>query len=99
MFGGGIVKRFSLLSIALMMLGLLLFGLNWIIADYSEPIVFFGLISFLVGIVLSFIAITKREEGTLKFLSPISFFVVMFLITWFEPFQVLRMITWLKNIT
>ena len=93
------MKRFSILSIALMMIGLLLFGLNRIIEVYSEPIILFGFISFLIGIVLSFIAIVKREEGTLKFISPISFFVVMFLITWFEPFHVLRMITWLKNIS
>ncbi|WML31196.1 hypothetical protein RCG24_04765 [Neobacillus sp. OS1-32] len=92
------MKRFSILSITLMIMGLLLFGLNWIIDGYSEPIVLLGYISFLVGIVLSFIAIAKREDGTLKFISLISFFVVMFLIIWFEPFQVLRIITWLKNI-
>jgi hypothetical protein len=93
------VKRFSILSIALMIIGLFLFGLNWIIDGYSEPIVLFGFISFLVGMVLSLIAIAKRERGTLKFLSLISFFVMMFLITWFEPFQVLRIITWLKSIS
>jgi hypothetical protein len=93
------VKRFSILSIALMIIGLFLFGLNWIIEGYSEPIVLFGLISYLVGIVLSLIAIAKRERGTLKFLSLISSFVMMFLITWFEPFQVLRIITWLKSIS
>ncbi|HYK72167.1 MAG TPA: hypothetical protein VEV44_03395 [Pseudoneobacillus sp.] len=82
-----------------MIIGLLLFGLNWIIDGYSDPIVFFGVISYLIGIVLSFIAIAKREDGTLKFITVISFFVVMFLITWFEPFQVLRIITWLKNIS
>ncbi|MGM9986219.1 MAG: hypothetical protein ACI35O_03220 [Bacillaceae bacterium] len=92
------MKKFSKLSMAMIMIGLLFFGMNWIIDGYSEPIVLFGFISFLVGIVLSFIAITKREEGTLKFISLISFFVVMFLITWFESFQVLRIITWLKNI-
>lgn len=82
----------------MIMIGLLLFGINWLIDGYSEPIILFGFIALLVGIVLSFIAITKREEGTLKFISLISFFVVLFLITWFEPFQVLRIITWLKNI-
>ncbi|MGE6539316.1 hypothetical protein [Bacillus luti] len=92
------MRKFSLLSVTLMILGLVLFGLNWIIDSYSEPIVLLGYISFLFGIVLSFIAIVKREDGTLKFISLISFFVVMFLITWFESFQVLRIITWLKNI-
>ncbi|WP_212935241.1 hypothetical protein [Bacillus hominis] len=91
------MKIFSILSITFMVIGLLLFGLNWIIVGYSEPIVLLGFISSLVGIVLSFIAIAKREVGTIKFISLISFFVVMFLITWFEPFQVLRIITWLKS--
>ncbi|EJS67035.1 hypothetical protein [Bacillus cereus] len=90
--------KFSVLSIVLMFIGLLLFGLNWIIDGYSEPIVLFSFISFLVGSVLSLIAVAKREKGTLKFISLISVFVVMFLITWFEPFQVLRIITWLKNV-
>ena len=93
------MKRFSMLSITFMVIGLLLFGLNWIIDGYSEPIVLLGFISSLIGIVLSFIAIAKREVGTIKFISLISFFIVMFLITWFEPFQVLRIITWLKSIS
>ncbi|MGU3369617.1 hypothetical protein [Bacillus mycoides] len=93
------MKEFSVFSMVLMFVGILLFGLNWIIDGYSEPVVLFSFISFLVGIVLSFIAVAKREKGTLKFISLISFFVVMFLITWFEPFQVLRIITWLKNVS
>ena len=97
-FGGELVKRFSKWSITMITMGLLLFGLNWAIDAYSEPVVLLGFISFLVGIVLSFIAIAKQEAGNLKFISLISFFVVMFLIAWFEPFHVLRMITWLKNI-
>jgi hypothetical protein len=81
-----------------MLVGLLLFCLNWIIKGYSEPLVLLGFISFLVGMVLSFIAIAKQEEGKLKFISILSFFLVMFLITWFESFQFVRIITWLKNI-
>lgn len=67
------------------------------VGSYTEPIVLFGFISLLVGVVLSFLAIAKGEKGTLKFISLISFFVMLFLIAWFEPFQVLRIITWLKN--
>ncbi|MGH1285957.1 hypothetical protein [Bacillus toyonensis] len=93
------MKKFSLFSIVLMFAGILLFGSHWIIDGYSEPVVFFSFISFLAGIVLSFIAVAKREKGTLKFISLISFFIVMFLITWLEPFQVLRVITWLKNVS
>ncbi|MGM9986965.1 MAG: hypothetical protein ACI35O_07010 [Bacillaceae bacterium] len=92
------MKRFSLLSIGMMIIGILLFGLNWITEGYSEPIALLAFISVFVGIVLSFIAIAKQEEGTLKFISLISFFVVMFLVNWFEPFESYRIITWLKNI-
>ncbi|MDM5371021.1 hypothetical protein QUF96_05505 [Bacillus bombysepticus] len=92
------MKKFSVFSITLMTFGLLLFGLNRIIDSYSEPIILLGYISFLIGMVLSFIAIAKREDGRLKFISLISFFVVLFFITWFESVQILRIITWIKNV-
>ncbi|HDV7170029.1 TPA: hypothetical protein RJ119_002555 [Bacillus cereus] len=91
------MKKFSVFSIILMTFGMLLFGLNRIIDSYSEPIILLGYIS-LIGVVLSIIAIARREDGRLKFISLISFFVLLFFITWFESFQVLRIITWLKNI-
>ncbi|WP_053368854.1 hypothetical protein [Bacillus sp. FJAT-27245] len=93
------MKKFSILSAALLILGLSLYGLNWIIDGYSELAALFGFISFLFGIVLSFIAIAKQEAGALKYISLIAFFVVMFLIIWFEPLEILRIITWLKNIS
>nr|WP_154309809.1 hypothetical protein [Metabacillus lacus] len=80
-------------------IGLILIGLNWIIDGYFEMIVLISFISLLVGVVLSFIAIAKKEKGTLKFISLISFFLMMFVVTWFEPFQLLRIITWLKNVS
>ncbi|MRX74352.1 hypothetical protein GJU40_19725 [Bacillus lacus] len=93
------MKKFSVLSIALIFIGLILIGLNWIIDGYFEMIVLISFISLLVGVVLSFIAIAKKEKGTLKFISLISFFLMMFVVTWFEPFQLLRIITWLKNVS
>lgn len=93
------MKRFSILSMIFMVIGILLFGFNWIIVGYSEPIVLFGFISSLIGIVLSFIAIAKQEVGTTKFISLLSFFVVLFLLTWFEPFQILHILTWIKSIS
>ncbi|RLL40139.1 hypothetical protein D8M04_19480 [Oceanobacillus piezotolerans] len=88
----------SILSIVFIAFGLLFFGLNWIIEGYSEIIVFIGAIFLLLGAIFSFIAIFKNEKGIMKFISLVSFFVILFLITWFEPFQVLRIVTWLKNI-
>ena len=96
--GGVIVKLFSVLSIGMLVLGVFFFGLNWSMDTYSDLIVLLGFISFLIGIVLSFIAIAKQEGGILKFFSLFSFFIMLFLITWFEPFQVIRTIAWLKNL-
>ncbi|KKK39165.1 hypothetical protein WQ57_05180 [Mesobacillus campisalis] len=93
------MKKYSIGSISLMLIGIILFGVNWMTGIFYEPIVLLGLISILVGVVLSFAAIAKQEKGNLKFISIISFFVVLAIITWFEPFQIVRMLTWLKNIS
>ena len=96
--GGEFVKSFSKFSLGFIVLGILLFGFNWITEGYSKPIVLIGVIFLLVGVILSFVAIARKEEGKLKIISLLTFFVVLFLITWIEPLQVIRMMTWLKNI-
>ncbi|WP_053363474.1 hypothetical protein [Bacillus sp. FJAT-27251] len=93
------MKKYSIGSISLILIGIILYGVNWMTGIFYEPIVLLGLVSLLVGVVLSFAAIAKQEKGNLKFLSIISFFVVLAIITWFEPFQIVRMLTWLKNIS
>lgn len=92
------MKAFSLWSIVFIFLGLLSFGLNWIMLSYSELITLIGVIFLLIGVVLSFIAINKKEVGRLKYISLTSFFIILFIVTWFEPFQIIRILTWLKNI-
>ena len=92
------MKRFSISSIVLIFIGLLFFILNWLIDGYVEPIVLTGVIFILLGAVFSFIAISKREKGSLKYISIATFFIILFLVTWFDPIQVLRMMTWFKNI-
>ncbi|NYE09699.1 membrane-bound ClpP family serine protease [Bacillus niacini] len=92
------MKLFSIWSIILVFLGLISFGLNWLIEGYFEPIVLIGVIFFLIGVIFSFIAISKKEKGSIKFISLASFFIILFLVSWFEPFQVVRIMTWLKNI-
>lgn len=92
------MKQFSIYSIAFIVLGLLLFGVNWIMGGDIKLIVLLGFISLSVGIVLSFMAIVKQEEGKLKIISLISFFAILFSTTWFHPFEFLRIMTWLKNI-
>ena len=94
--GGCMLKSNSIWSIVFIILGLLSFGLNWVVEGYSELIAFIGAIFILLGALFSFVAIFKNEKGILKFLSLISFFIILFLITWYEPFQLLRIVTWLK---
>ena len=92
------MKLFSIFSFLFIMIGLLLFGINSFINQYSEPIIFIGITCLLLAIILSFVAVKQREEGNLKFISVISSFIVLFLITWFEPFQLVRIMTWFKNL-
>ena len=92
------MKTFSLWSIIFIIFGLLSFGLNWIIEGYFEPIVLIGAIFLLIGPIFSFLAIAKKEKGRIKFISLASFLIILFLVTWFEPFQVIRIMTWFKNI-
>ncbi|MER2169160.1 MAG: hypothetical protein ABS938_00850 [Psychrobacillus psychrodurans] len=93
------MKRFSISSIVLVSIGILFFILNWLIDGYGEPIVLTGVIFIFIGAVFSFIAISKKEKGSVKYISVAIFIILLFLVTWFEPFQVIRMMTWLKNIT
>ncbi|MBT2757663.1 hypothetical protein J7E71_17375 [Mesobacillus foraminis] len=92
------MKPFSIFSFGFIVLGLLLFEVNWIMEGYTETIVLLGFVSLCAGIVLSFIAIAKQEEGILKFISLISFFIILFLTTWFQPLDFIRITTWLSNI-
>lgn len=97
--GGNFMRTFSTWSLVYMFLGLLSFGLNWIMEAYFEPIALIGVIFLLIGVAFSFIAISKKEIGSVKYISIASFFIILFFVTWLEPFQVVRMMTWLKNIT
>ena len=63
------------------------YGLNWIIEGYFEPIVVIGAFFLLIGAIFSFIAISQKEKGRIKFISLASFFIILFLVTWFKPSQ------------
>ena len=91
------MSRFSMLSILLLMIGLILFGLNYVIPGFNEFIALLGFLSLLFGAICSFIAFAKKEKGNRKFIGVASFFIIFLLITWFEPFLILRIMTWIKN--
>ncbi|MCM3743682.1 hypothetical protein M3193_05970 [Sporosarcina luteola] len=92
------MKTFSVWSIVFITLGLLALLFNWILPEINEPIVFVGFLLLLLGIVFSFIALSKKEKGVLKIISGVSFFVILFFVVWFEPFLIVYIMTWVKNI-
>lgn len=91
------MKNFSAISIKLLIVGLILFGLIYVIPGFNELMALIGFLSLLFGAICSFIAISKKERGSTKFFAVSSFFFIFLLITWFEPFLILRMLTWIKN--
>ncbi|MBP0726564.1 hypothetical protein J5Y03_15490 [Bacillus sp. RG28] len=91
------MKQFSNLSIVFIFIGIVLLGVNYFSTNFNELIVLFGYISIILGVINSYIAIMKKETGSLKYLSIGSFFVVLLLITLFDPFQLLRVLTWINN--
>ncbi|MBU9671811.1 hypothetical protein KQ939_07840 [Planococcus sp. CP5-4] len=89
---------FSKYSIGLIILGSLLLMLNRVMSGYSEPLALAGLLLLFASAAAVFIAAFKKEPGQLKVWSLSIFFVILFVITWAEPFEILRLMTWLKNI-
>lgn len=92
------MRTFSTWSILCVVVGMLAIGLSWVIESYFEPILLIGAVFLLIGAIFSFIAIFKKEKGSTKFLSLACFLIIQFLVTWYAPVQVIRIITWLKNI-
>lgn len=91
------MKTFSFTSIGLCVVGFLLLLFNYLNPKFNEPLVMVGFVAMLVGTIFSFVAFAKNEAGFLKFIAAGAFFVVTFLVCALEPFQIIRMMAWLKN--
>ncbi len=91
------MKRFSVLSLIFIVIGIIAYGLNLSTEAYAELFILVGFISLFITIFLGFMAIAKNEGGKLKYLSITMAFVVLGVVTWTEPFQIVRVLTWLKN--
>ncbi|MEZ0481518.1 hypothetical protein [Planococcus sp. SSTMD024] len=89
---------FSKHSLGLITLGSLLLMLNRLMSGYSEPLALIGFLLLFTAAGAVFMAFVKSEPGHLKVWSLSVFFVVLFIITWAEPFEILRLMTWLKNV-
>ena len=92
------MKRFSLLSILLIIIGIIAYVINRSIGENAEVFILIGFICLFVAVILGFMAIAKNEAGKLKYLTILMAFVVLGFVTWAEPFQIVRVLTWLKNI-
>ena len=92
------MKRFSLLSILLIIIGIIAYVINRSIGENAELFILIGFICLFVAVILGFMAIAKNEAGKLKYLTILMAFVVLGIVTYMEPFQIVRVLTWLKNI-
>lgn len=87
----------SKLSIIFAVIGILFFGSSYIYSNSFELLMVIGFGLLLIGLLLSFGAMFKREQGKVKFLAVSAFFLSSFIITFNDPFQIVRLMTWMKN--
>ncbi|PIC95384.1 hypothetical protein CSV69_11740 [Sporosarcina sp. P26b] len=91
-------RPFSTWSIVFIVLGLVAFVVNWITPEIMEPVVLVGYIFLVIGMIFSFIAFLKRENGVMKIISCVSFFIILLCLVLIEPLMFVYILTWLKNI-
>ncbi|ANC77092.1 hypothetical protein [Fictibacillus phosphorivorans] len=93
------MKKISTWSVMLLMLGLFLVCINGDFIIYSEWTMLVGLLIIMLGTTLCFLAFLQMEKGNAKSISLVLSILVIFFITWFKPFELIRIISWLKNIS
>ncbi|WP_052352742.1 hypothetical protein [Neobacillus dielmonensis] len=78
-------------------IGILLLGSSYIFHGILDLLVFSGFVLLFLGLVVSFAAMFRKEQGKMKFLAVGAFFLFSFVVTWIDSFQILRLFTWIKN--
>ncbi|WP_223592319.1 hypothetical protein [Neobacillus bataviensis] len=91
------MKMLSKLSILFAVIGVLLLGSSYMNPSHFEPLMVSGFGVLFIGFLLSFGAMFKKEQGKIKFFAAAAFFLLSFIITWNDPFQIIRILTWIKN--
>jgi len=86
----------SKLSILFAIIGGLFLGASYIFTPYIEPLMATGFVIMFIGLIISFGAMFKKEQGKMKFMAVAVFFMLSFLISWNDPFQIIRLLTWIK---
>jgi len=88
---------FSKLSIIFAVIGAALLSFSYIYSTNFEILMISGFGLLFISLLLSLGAVFKREQGKHKFLPVLTFFFCSFIITWYEPFEIVRLFTWIKN--
>ncbi|MDW7615557.1 hypothetical protein SC499_12685 [Peribacillus simplex] len=91
------MKRLSNWSIVFAVIGAVSFGCFFVFPKAFEPLMAIGFGALLIGMLFSFGAMYKNERGMSKFLAVAAFFLLSFILVWNEPFQIVRLLTWMKN--
>ncbi|MFJ7731637.1 hypothetical protein ACIQXF_07035 [Lysinibacillus sp. NPDC097231] len=88
----------SKLSIIMSIMGVLFFSSAYIFTKSFELLMMIGLATLFISLLSSFSAMFKGEQGKTKLLPVAAFFILSFTLIWTEPFQIVRLLTWFKNI-
>ncbi|KOP70154.1 hypothetical protein AMS59_20170 [Lysinibacillus sp. FJAT-14745] len=88
---------FSKLSIIFAVIGAVLLSFSYIYSANFEILMISGFGLLFISLLLSLCAVFKREQEKYKIFPVITFFLCSFIITWYDPFQIVRLLTWMKN--
>ncbi|CAH0293541.1 hypothetical protein [Peribacillus simplex] len=91
------MKSLSNWSIVFAVIGTLSFCCSLALPTASELLMISGFGALVIGMLCSFGAMYKNEKGKSKFLAVAVFFLLSFILVWNEPFQIVRLLTWMKN--
>ncbi|SNT45073.1 hypothetical protein SAMN05444672_12524 [Bacillus sp. OK838] len=91
------MKRLSNWSIVLAVIGILSFCCSLAFSKASDLLMISGFGALLIGMLCSLGAMYKSEKGKSKYLAVAAFFLLGFILVWNEPFQIVRLLTWMKN--
>ncbi|TKH00236.1 hypothetical protein FC682_24370 [Peribacillus simplex] len=91
------MKTLSNWSIVFAVIGTLSLCCSFALPKASELLMISGFGALLIGMLCSFGAMFINEKGKSKFLAVAAFFLLSFILVWNEPFQIVRLLTWMKN--
>ncbi|MCK1981444.1 MULTISPECIES: hypothetical protein [Peribacillus] len=91
------MKRLSNWSVVFAVIGTLSFCCSLSLLKASEQLMISGFGALLLGMLCSFGAMYKNEKGKSKKMAVAAFLLLSFILVWNDPFQIVRLLTWMKN--